>query len=37
VAAQGVEQDVIGATRAALERAGALRVLQHAGVDGDDD
>ncbi len=32
VAAQGVEQDVVGATRAALERAGALRTPQHAGV-----
>jgi glycerol-3-phosphate acyltransferase PlsX len=33
VAAQGVEQDVVGATRAALERAGALRPPQHAGVE----
>jgi phosphate acyltransferase len=37
VAAQGVQQDVVGATRAALDRAGALRTPQHAGVASADD
>jgi glycerol-3-phosphate acyltransferase PlsX len=37
VAAQGVRQDVVGATRAGLQRAGALRVLQQVGVSSDDD
>jgi glycerol-3-phosphate acyltransferase PlsX len=37
VAAQGVEQDVISQTRAALERAGALRLPQHVGAGASDD
>jgi glycerol-3-phosphate acyltransferase PlsX len=37
VAAQGVQRDVVGTTRAALERAGALRVLQQVGVGSADD
>jgi glycerol-3-phosphate acyltransferase PlsX len=37
VAAQGVEQDVISATRKALERAGALRTPQHVGAGAGDD
>ena len=32
VAARGVEQDVIGATRSALQAAGALRAPQHVGA-----
>jgi phosphate acyltransferase len=37
VAARGVEEDVIGATRQALEAAGALRTPQPVGAQSDDD
>jgi phosphate acyltransferase len=37
LAAQGVQQDVVGATRAALQQAGALRVLQQVGAGSADD
>jgi phosphate acyltransferase len=36
VAARGVEQDVTGATRSALEAAGALRTPQHVGAQSSD-
>jgi phosphate acyltransferase len=36
VAARGVEEDVIGATRRALEAAGALRIPQPVGAHSDD-
>ena len=37
VAARGVEEDVISATREALRAAGALRTPQHVGAGGEDD
>ncbi|HEY2258481.1 MAG TPA: phosphate acyltransferase PlsX [Solirubrobacteraceae bacterium] len=37
VAARGVEQDVISATRQALQEAGALRTPAHVGAGADDD
>ncbi len=37
VAARGVEEDVISATREALRVAGALRTPQHVGAAGDDE
>jgi phosphate acyltransferase len=36
VAARGVEEDVISATRAALKAAGALRTPGHGGEEDDD-
>jgi hypothetical protein len=37
VAARGVEEDVISATRSALKAAGALRSQQPVGVESGDD